>query len=133
MAYKLGKDAVLKIGSTELKNIKDVSLNLSAESVDITTRKSGGWKEELVTLKTLEITFQALFDSEDTVFNSLQTAFMNGTTVDVEISGSGTLTATCVVSNFSITQALTDAITVDITLKPTAGEAPPTFTGDSGA
>lgn len=133
MAYKLGKDAVLKIGSTELKNIKDVSLNLSAESVDITTRKSGGWKEELVTLKTLEITFQALFDSEDTVFSSLQTAFMNGTTVDVEISGSGTLTATCVVSNFSITQALTDAITVDITLKPTAGEAPPTFTGDAGA
>ena len=133
MAYKLGKDAVLKIDSTELKNIKDVSLNLSANTTDVTTRKSAGWVEEMTTTRTLEITFQALFDSEDTVFNSLQTAFMNGTTVEVEISGSGTLNATCVVSNFSITQALTDAITVDITLKPTAGEAPPTFTADTGA
>ena len=48
-------------------------------------------------------------------------------TVEVSISGSGSLTATCGVSNFTITQALADAVTVDVTLKPMAGETAPSF------
>jgi hypothetical protein len=40
MAYVLGKDCTITIGGTELKNIKDVTLNLSANVADVTTRKS---------------------------------------------------------------------------------------------
>ena len=127
MAYVLGKDCTLKIGETELKNVKDVSLNLSAQTADVTTRKSGGWHEQMTTTKTLEITFQALFDSADTAFSTLQDAFMDGSSVSVSITGSGSLSATCCVSNFSITQAIGDAVTVDITLKPMAGETAPSF------
>ena len=127
MAYVLGKDTTLSVGGTELKNIKDVTINLSANVADVTTRKSGGWVEEMPTTRTCEITFQALFDSQDTAFTALQSAYMGGTSVEVSISGSGSLTATCGVSNFSITQALADAVTVDVTLKPMAGETAPSF------
>lgn len=127
MAYVLGKDAVIKIGETELKSVKDVTLNLSANVADVTTRKSEGWVQEMPTTRTLEISFQALFDSEDTAFGALQTAYMDGSSVAVSITGSGSLSATCGVSNFTITQALADAVTVDITLKPMAGATAPTF------
>ena len=127
MAYVLGKDCTITIGGTELKNVKDVTLNLSANVADVTTRKSEGWVQEMPTTRTCEISFQALFDSEDTAFGSLQTAYMDGSSVAVVVSGSGSLTATCGVSNFSITQALGDAVTVDVTLKPMAGETAPSF------
>lgn len=127
MAYVLGKDAVIKIGETELKSVKDVTLNLSANVADVTTRRSQGWVQQMPTTRTLEISFQALFDSEDTAFGALQTAYMDGSSVAVSITGSGSLSATCGVSNFTITQALADAVTVDITLKPMAGATAPTF------
>lgn len=127
MAYVLGKDATITIGGTELKNVKDVTLNLSANVADVTTRKSQGWVQEMPTTRTCEISFQALFDSEDTAFSALQTAYMGGSSVQVVVSGSGSLTATCGVSNFTITQALADAVTVDVTLKPMAGETAPSF------
>ena len=47
MAIKLGMEAVLKykVGAgawTELKNVKDVTLNLEAGEADVTTRANAG-------------------------------------------------------------------------------------------
>ncbi len=131
MGYKLGLNAVLKIGTSELKNVKDVTLNLSTGEADVSTRANAGWRSTMATLKEASIDFTTLYDNSDTAFNALQTAFMGNTSVEVEVSGTGTFTATCMVTAFNISQPLEDACSVAVTLKP-SGDTAPTFTADSG-
>lgn len=129
MAYVLGLNAKIKIGSTELKNCKDVTLNLSTGEADVTTRANAGWRSTMATLKEASIDFTTLYDSEDTAFSALQTAFLNNTEVEVVIEGTGTFTATCMVTAFNISQPLEDACSVAVTLKPSGAEAPTFTTG----
>ena len=129
MAYVLGLNAKIKIDSTELKNCKDVTLNLSTGEADVTTRANAGWRSTMATLKEASIDFTTLYDSEDTAFSALQTAFLNNTEVEVIIEGTGTFTAKCMVTAFNISQPLEDACSVAVTLKPSGAEAPTFTTG----
>lgn len=125
MAFKLGKDAKLQIGETELKVVTDVTINISTDTTDVTTRNSGSWKQEMPTLKTLEISTSAKYDIGNASIAALQTAFNAGTAVAVTITGGITLTASCSVTTFNITQPLADVIAVDITLKPAPSDTAP--------
>ena len=50
MAIVLGLDAILmrgpagSTGSTEVKNVKDLTLNLESGEADVTTRATKGWR-----------------------------------------------------------------------------------------
>lgn len=131
MAYVLGLNATLSIAGSELKNVKDVTLNLSTGEADVSTRKNQGWRSTMATLKEASIDFTTLYDAADTAFSALQTAFMGNTEVEVVVSGSGTFTAKCMVTAFNISQPLEDACSVAVTLKP-SGDTVPTFTAGSG-
>ena len=56
MAIKIGLEAKLlygpagSTGTSEAKNVKDVSLSLEAGSADITTRAAQGWRTKKATL-----------------------------------------------------------------------------------
>ena len=57
MAIVLGLDAILmrgpagSTGSTEVKNVKDLTLNLESGAADVTTRATKGWRASVATLK----------------------------------------------------------------------------------
>lgn len=129
--YKLGLNAKLKVAANEVKNCKDVTLSLTVDAADATTRASGGWKQEVPTLKNAEISFNTLYKADDPAISAMQTAFLAGNTVPVEMSGSSTFKADCYVSNFSLNQPLADIINVDVTLKPAPSEEAPTLTADT--
>ena len=76
MSHKLGLDAKLfrNTGTyaapvwVEIKNVKDVTLNLEAGEADVSTRGNAGWKATAATLKDGSIEFEMVWDSEEDDF-----------------------------------------------------------------
>lgn len=149
MAQVLGIDAVLWIADDsgaggaagtyiEMTNARNVTLSLETAEADVTTRANNGWRATTPTLKDASIEFEMIYDTADSGFTEVQSAFLgdtdlwvkvlDGTTRDSGGTGDHTtgdgLVAKCRVTNFSINQALEEAVTVSVSLKPTYGTAP---------
>lgn len=142
MAIVLGLDAVLmrgtagSQGSTEVKNVKDLTLNLESGEADVTTRATNGWRASVATLKEASLEFSILYDTEDADYNAFAAAYFDNTPLSLFVSdGNGTgLDADFSITGFSIEQPLEEALSVSITAKPTASErAPQWISGGSGA
>jgi hypothetical protein len=142
MAVKLGLDAKLYRNTgthpapawNEVKNVKDVTLNLEAGEADVTTRGNSGWRATVATLKDASVEFDMVWDTADDDFAAIRDAFLNHTAIEVAVmdgdiatAGSQGLRATCMVTNFSRNEALEEAITVSVTVKPTFSTNAPTW------
>jgi TP901-1 family phage major tail protein len=142
MGVKLGLDAKLYRNSgpsgtptwNEVENVKDVTLNLEAGEADVTTRNSAGWRATVATLKDGSIEFEMVWDTDDDDFAAIRDAFLNHTAVEFAVMdggittpGSQGLRATCMVTSFSRNEALEEAITVSVTVKPTFSTTPPSW------
>lgn len=114
----------------ELSNCKNVTLNLEKSLADISTRATGGWKAEVAVLKTGSIDLTMLWDAADKGFSNLQHAFMNDKYIFLGVMDGNANTTTSgyriqglyspfTVSNFTRNEALEDALTATVTLKPT--------------
>ena len=66
MAIVLGLNAKLLRGAAgsqaniEVKNVKDLTLNLESGEADVTTRATGGWRASAATLKEASLEFGIL-------------------------------------------------------------------------
>ena len=140
MGVKLGMDAKLYRNTgtyaspawNEVKNVKDVTLNLEAGSADVTTRGNGGWRANIATLKDASLEFEMVWDTADDDFAAIRTAFLGNSTVEFAVldgpaatSGSQGLRATMAITNFSRAEPLEEAIKVSVTAKPTYADHPP--------
>ncbi len=136
MAIVLGLDAKLLRGTagataaTEVKNVKDLTLNLESGEADVTTRATKGWKASVATLKEASLEFGILYDTEDADFAAFQAAYFGNTPIALFVTdgnGSG-LDADWSITGFSMEQNLEEAVTVSVTAKPTASTRAPTWT-----
>jgi hypothetical protein len=119
---------------SEMGNVKDVTLNLETGEADVTVRANTGWRAMVGTLKEATIEFTMQWDTEDAGFAALQDAFMNNLSIGIAVMdgeiatpGSQGLTANCSVISFSRSEPLEEAMTVDVTLKPTYSATPPAW------
>ena len=144
MGVKLGMDAKLyrNTGSyaspvwNEVKNVKDVTLNLEAGEADVTTRGNAGWRANIATLKDASLEFEMVWDTADDDFTAIRTAFLTNAAIEfavldgpVATSGSQGLRATMSITNFSRSEALEEAITVSVTAKVTYSATAPSWIG----
>jgi hypothetical protein len=127
MAYTMGFEAKLlrgeagATGTTEVKNVKDLSLTLESGDADVTTRAANGWKVSQKTLKDASIEFGMKYDAEDEDIIAFRDAFLNNTAIALFVSdglGNG-VDADWMIMSFSIDQPLEDAIGVSVKAKPT--------------
>jgi len=133
MAHVLSENAKLYYNTgtyasptwTEITLVKDVTLNLEKDEIDLTTRASGGFKEAADGLIDASVDFNHLWDASDTAFTALQTAFFNKTAEEFLVldgssatTGNQGLRATCMILSFTRNEALGEALTVDISIKP---------------
>jgi hypothetical protein len=140
MGFTLGQDAKIYfcaagIGGTpvwtEIGNVKDVTLNLQKAEADVTTRGNNGWKATVGTLKDGSVEFNMIWDTTDAAFNAFQEAYFDNTVIgvavmdgDIETNGSQGLWADMMVTDFTRSEPLEDAITVKVTVKPTYSANP---------
>ena len=141
MGIRLGMDAKLfhgPAGSTansELANTRDVTLNLETGEADVTTRGNQGWRATAATLKEGTVEFEMVWDTEDTGFNAIKDAFFNNTAIALAVldkeNGAG-LDADFMITNFSRSEPLEEAITVSVTARPTYSERAPQWVEGNG-
>ena len=127
---KLLRGAAGATGTTEVKNVKDLTLNLESGEADVTTRATGGWRATAGTLKEASLEFGILYDTEDTDFQAFQAAYFSNTPIALFITdgaGSG-LDADWSITAFTVEQPLEEAVSVSITAKPTASTRAPAWT-----
>jgi len=135
MAIVLGMDCVLYRGTagstadTEMSNVQDVTLNLECSESDVTTRGNSGWTATVATLKNGSVDFTMVWDTDDTDFTAIQSAWFNKTAIALFVADSnGTgLDADFTVTNFKRNEPLTEAVTVNVTAKPTYSTRAPSW------
>lgn len=94
---------------------RGATLNRSAETIDITNKVSGGWMENMAGFKEWSIDCDGLIVATDTAFNTLETAFENGTEVLLQFSnGTMTYTGSAVITDFPIEAPYDDALTYSL-------------------
>jgi len=144
MAIRLGMEAVLnyKTGGqdgggawTELANVRDVTLSLEAGEADVTTRANSGWRAVVATLKEASVEFEMVWDTADAGFGAVKDAYLNNAPIGMQIldgssSGAGEgLQADFMITSFSRSESLEEAITVSVTAKVTYSDTPPSWIG----
>ena len=133
MAIVLGLNAKLLRGAagstaaTEVKNVKDLTLNLESGEADVTTRATGGWRASAATLKEASLEFGILYDTEDADFQAFQEAYFGNTPLSLFITdgSGGGLDADWSITGFTVEQPLEEAVSVSVTAKPTASTRAP--------
>ena len=141
MAIKLGMEATLnyKVGGQdgvgawlELTNTKDVTLSLEAGEADVTTRANDGWRAIVATLKEASVEFEMVWDTGDAGFDAIKDAYLGNDVIGFQIldgdSGEG-LQADFMITSFSRSEALEEAIMVSVTAKVTYSVTPPSWIG----
>ena len=141
MGIRLGMDAKLFHGpagttaTDELANTRDVTLNLETGEADVTTRGNQGWRATAATLKEGTVEFEMIWDTDDVGFNSIKDAFFNNTAIALAVldkeNGAG-LDADFMITNFSRSEPLEEAITVSVTARPTYSERAPQWVEGNG-
>lgn len=133
MATKLGMDCVLYQGSSgetslaamsAVDNAQDVTLSMSAGEADTTTRGNDGWRSTTATLKEATVEFVMQFDTTDTVFDAIQTAFLDSAPLAFGVmdgprteSGSSGPIGDWAITRFDRREALEETVKYDVTLK----------------
>lgn len=127
-ALLAGKDAAAVAAVTtwaELTNVTDVTLNLSTDEADVTTRGNDGWKQTVATLKDGSVEFKMNWDNTDASFSTIFQAWLTTTPVAAMfLTGARTVPGEDgLCSNYSITnctreETLTGAVQASVTLKP---------------
>ena len=124
----------------EIGNTKDVTLNLEKGEADVTTRQANGWRAKVGTLKDGSIEFEMVWDSGNTAFNAIKSAYFNDTALGIQcLDGANSLAASqglqgdFSVTNFTRNEPLEEVLTVKVTLKPTYSANAPQWINGVGA
>ena len=141
MSFVIGLDAKLLRGTagstaaTEVKNVKDLTLNLESGEADVTTRAANGWRATTATLKDASLEFGILYDTEDADFSAFSAAYFDNTAIALFVTdGAGNgLDADFSITSFSVEQPLEEALTVSVTAKPTASTRAPEWKSGGSA
>ena len=138
MAVKLGMKAVLRYGAagstaqSVLGNVRNVTLSLETGEADVTTRANQGWRATAATLKDGSVEFEMVWDTDDPGFYAIRNAWFSSEPIALAIldvpNGQG-LDADFVVTSFSRSEPLEEAITASVTAKPTYSTRAPAWIG----
>ncbi len=139
MAIKLGMEAKIFYKADgqggggawiELANVRDVTLSLETGEADVTTRANAGWRATVATLKDASVEFEMVWDTADAGFTAIKDAYLGNDPIGFQVrdgaAGQG-LQADFMITAFSRSEPLEEAITVSITAKVTYSTTPPSW------
>ena len=137
--FKLGMDCKLYFktalltgppdgtGWTELDNAKDENLQQENGEADVTTRANNGWRATAATLKEATIEFEMLWKPSDAAFAAILAAWLAAGEIAIvaldgaiDEAGNQGLASNCSVTSFTRNEPLEEAVTVNVTLKPSS-------------
>lgn len=146
MDFKLGLDGKLMkftgtgaftyTGGVALTNVKDVSVQIEADTVDMTTRANQGWHDERATLYKGTMTVQVPYAPKDSTFKAFKDALLQRKPIRLAAltheKGEGPV-ASWSVTSFPLNQALAEGQMIEIGLTMSEWETWYVGTGATGA
>ncbi|HPM23983.1 MAG TPA: phage tail tube protein [Phycisphaerae bacterium] len=124
--FVLGMNAKLYHGtagnpaSTELTNVRNVTLNLEAGEADVTTRANLGWRATAPTLRECSVDFEMVWDPADAGFTAIKNAFLTNGLIALKVldqaNGQGP-DGDFSITSFTRSEELEEALTVSVTAK----------------
>ena len=116
-----GWEAEFNFGGSNVTLAKDVEPTFDAETIDISTKSSDGWKEFLQGAKTWAVDAGVLWIGSNAVVRAIRDAWFSGAEVAVKIrdtDGYG-YNGNVIVTNLGAPQSLEDALTMPVTMQGT--------------
>ena len=140
MTHKLGKDCKLYFQTTgtraawpatgaapnlaEIENCRDLTFSGDTAEADVSVRGGGGWRQQLATLRDAEVSFEMVYDTDDTDFTSLRDNWSANTVFGLAIldgdsatSGTKGIWMDCSITGWEESQELEEAAKVQVTCK----------------
>lgn len=109
-----GMDMLVKLGVNTLGGQRGASLEMSSDAIE-TTAKGESWKTQVASLKAWTVSADGLYVASDLAYKSLQTAFANGTEVDLSLTnGTITYSGKALISSLSVDVPYDDAMTYNV-------------------
>ncbi len=124
--FALGMNAKLYYGaaggpaSTEMTNVRNVTLNLEAGEADVTTRANSGWRATAPTLRECSVEFEMVWDPADAGFTAIKNAYLTAGLIALKVldqAGGQGPDGDFSITSFSRSEELEEAITVSVTAK----------------
>jgi len=116
---RLGKDATLTVGNSEVTVARDVTVELGGSEVDVSARESDV-KQYVLALKDITISGTAVYDPANGGIAAMENSWNNGTPIEVTVSDPTlSYSGKWVCTKLSQPQPLEGVMTIDFTLKPT--------------
>ena len=124
--FILGKDGKLYHGpagttaTSEMGNVRDVTLTMEAGTADVTTRANFGWRATAPTLRECTCEFEMVWDANDAGFKAIKNAFLASALIALKIldkTGGQGPDGDFAITSFSRKEALEEAIVVSVTAK----------------
>lgn len=113
----LGIDCKLFVNNVEFTNVKDVSLPLTKNEADITTRSNNGWRAKRPVLKDTTIDWQMVYDALSSNCATIHNAYLDDTKLRIRVeddTGATLFDADCYIKDYKVTQAAEAASMVDV-------------------
>lgn len=118
---KLYQGVAGSLATTEIGNVKDVTINLELGEEDATTREAQGWEVTEPILFSASLEFEMLWKPTDANFTALRTAFFSRAAIALAAldgaSGQG-LDADFRIVKFTRNEPIKGLVSVSVTAKP---------------
>ena len=118
--FKRGLDILVSVGSTPIGGQQNASIEMSAESIDVSTKTTGDWKAKMPGAKEWTSDCDGLYVAGDAGYKAALNAFINGTEVDVKIADTGStvgFTGKAVITSFSFEAGYEECMTYAISFE----------------
>ena len=121
MAAIKGLDVLIKVGSTVVGGQRNASLEMSAETIDTTVKSTGGWASKITGIKSWTSSCDGVYFVDDAGLEAAQTAFMNGTSVQLDFSKGEDLvySGQAVITSMSVEAGQEDVVSYTISFEGT--------------
>lgn len=125
-----GLDILLQVESTDgeyvdLGGQRGATLNRSAETIDVTNKVSGGWKQSITGFKEWSLDCDGIYIEDDAAYTLLEEAFEAGTELTVKLSKGEdfSFSGKAVITDFPLEAPYDDAATYSVSLAGTGALA----------
>ena len=116
-----GLDVLIKVGSQVVGGQRNASLEMSAETIDTTVKTTGGWASKIPGIKSWTSSCDGIYFLNDAGLKAAQTAFMNGTSVQLDFSKGEDLvySGQAVITSMSVEAGQEDVVSYTISFEGT--------------
>ena len=116
-----GLDVLIKVGSQVVGGQRNASLEMSAETIDTTVKTTGGWAAKIPGIKSWTSSCDGIYFLNDAGLKAAQTAFMNGTAVQLDFSKGEELvySGQAVITSMSVEAGQEDIVSYTIAFEGT--------------